>query len=126
MTKQNMLAHLKVLLAGRASEELIFGREAITTGAGNDIEKASGLILDYINKYGMDDDFGLFNVNVLHASPSSDLVQQCRDNMKALYSETLHILQEHQSLLHSISQMLLEKETLTGEDIDRLKRSQTE
>ena len=126
MTKQNMLAHLKVLLAGRASEELIFGRDAITTGASNDIEKASGLILDYINKYGMDDDFGLFNVNVLHTSPSSDLVQLCRNNMKTLYSETLHILQEHQSLLHSISQMLLEKETLTGEDIDRLKRTQTE
>jgi len=126
MTKQNMLAHLKVLLAGRASEELIFGSNAITTGAGNDIEKASGLILDYVNKYGMDDEFGLFNINVLHAPPASDLIQLCRDKMKTVYGQTIHILQEHQSLLHNISQMLLTKETLTGEDIDRLKHAEKE
>jgi cell division protease FtsH len=121
-TKQSMLSHLKVLLAGRASEELIFGPAAITTGASNDIEKASGLILDYLNKYGMDEKFGLFNMGVLHMPASSDLVKGCRERMKSMYDETLGIVTEHLDLLHGIAELLLEKENLTGEDIEELKK----
>ena len=58
------LANIKILLGGNYREELIFGADEITTGASNDIQKASSLIVDYINKYGMDPDMGLFSTQV--------------------------------------------------------------
>jgi len=120
MAKQQMLAHLQVLLAGRASEELVFGPGEITTGASNDIEKASALMVDYINKYGMDDEFGLFNCNVLDAAGSASLPDLCRKRLKEEYANTKMLLEENQNTLCQIACALLEKETLRGEDIQDL------
>ena len=120
MTKQKMLANMKILLAGRASEELIFGADEITTGAGSDIEKASGLVMDYINKYGMDESFGLFNSDILNTPPTSELMDLCRNKLNELYSETKNILTENLNVLHTIASALLEKETLNASDIDSL------
>lgn len=120
MVKQKMLANMKVLLAGRASEELILGADEITTGASNDIERASQMIVDYINKYGMEEDFGLFNSNVLSTPPTSELSNLCRQKLNELYAETKVLLQDHISSLHRISDALLEKETLNADDIEVL------
>lgn len=117
MTKRKMIAHMKVLLAGRASEELIFGADEITTGASNDIEKASAMIIDYIDKYGMDEEFGLFNSNVLNTPPTTELIDLCRKKLNELYIETKNNLKENMALLDSIASALLEKESLNGEDI---------
>src|SRR5690606_22109559 len=64
-SQRQILANIKMLLAGRAAEELIFGSQEITTGAGNDIQKASSLVVDYTNKFGMDPDMGLFSTYIL-------------------------------------------------------------
>lgn len=120
MVKQKMLANMKVLLAGRASEELIFGVDEITTGASNDIERASQLIVDYITKYGMEQDFGLFNSSVLKTPPTAQLSNLCRHKLNELYDETKELLRTHISSLHHISGALLEKETLNADDIDEL------
>lgn len=120
MAKHGLLANMKVLLAGRASEELIFGSEEITTGASNDIERASRLVMDYINKYGMDEDFGLFNTSVLNTPPASDLLDLCRNKLKELYTQTLETLEQYQSSLHNIAEALLEQESLNANDIDAL------
>jgi len=120
MTKRKMLANIKVLLAGRASEELIFGSDEITTGASNDIEKASGLIMDYINKYGMEETFGMFNSNVMNAPAAAELAELCRNRLNDLYIETKLELEENLISLHNIASALLEKESLNALDIELL------
>lgn len=118
--KRQLKANIQVFLAGRAAEELIFGKEEITTGASNDIQKASQLTVDYINKFGMDDEMGLFSTEVLGENHDSRLVEECRVRMDALYTETLEQLRNNLPLLEAITAELLEKETLNGADIKRI------
>ena len=124
-TKKDMESQIKISLAGRIAEELIFGEDNITTGASNDIEKATEIIRDYTMRYGMDEGFGMLNLNVLmgglDASATSRLLleQSCK-LMKKLYDETKILLLGHQELLETIAQALLEKETLEEEDLNQL------
>ena len=116
-TQKQIIANIQVLLAGRAAEELIFGAEEVTTGASNDIQKASSLVSDYINKFGMDHELGLFSMEVLDESCDSKLIDKCRTLMNSLYEETKTLLENQLLLLESISAELLEKESLNGDDI---------
>lgn len=117
---RQILANIKILLAGRAAEELIFGSDEITTGASNDIQKASSLIVDYTNKYGMDPDMGLFSTQVLHEGIDSELIEKCRTTINNLYEETKELLSKNIHALESITKELLIKESLSGEDIGKL------
>lgn len=119
-TQKQIKSNIRTLLAGRAAEELIFGKEEITTGASNDIQKASSMLVDYINKYGMDQDMGLFSTAVLLDGYDSELVNKCRNQMNSLYDETRRLLEANLELLENITAELLEKESLSGEDIDRI------
>lgn len=119
-SQRQILGNIKILLAGRAAEELVFGLNEITTGASNDIQKASSLIVDYINKYGMDSDMGLFSTQVFSDGIDSELIDRCRSTINALYEETKKLISDNISFLESITKELLLKETLSGEDIDRL------
>ncbi len=118
--KRQLRTNIQVLLAGRIAEELIFGAQEITTGAGNDIQKASQLILDYTNKFGMDEEMGLFSTEVLGDSYDNKLLTRCRDQMNLLYGETRELLSTHRTMLESVTAELLEKESLNQEDIDRI------
>ncbi len=120
MSKRQMQANMKVLLAGRASEELIFGTDEITTGAGNDIEKVSGYIMQYLHTYGMDKEFGIFNATSLNTTPSPEMLELCRIKLNELYEETKTTLADNLNMLHDIATALLEKETLNEGDIDKL------
>lgn len=117
---RQILATIKILLAGRAAEELIFGSNEITTGASNDIQKASSLIVDYTNKYGMDPDMGLFSTQVFHEGIDSDLLEKCRKLIIELYEETRELLNNNIDVLRRLTDELLLKESLNGEDIDKL------
>ncbi len=119
-TKRQMLSSIKMLLAGRAAEELFFGASEVTTGASNDIQKASTMIVDYINKYGMDSEMGLFSMEVLEKGHDGQSVEKYRSLMNSLYEETRELLKENFCLLEKINSELLEKETLNGDDIDLL------
>lgn len=119
-TRRQLMANIKVLLAGRAAEELIFGAEDITTGASNDILKASRMLADYLDKYGMDSDLGLFSVEALEEGHDSRLISKCRTLMNTSYEETRKLLEENLSLLEKITSELLEKESLSGSDLERI------
>jgi cell division protease FtsH len=119
-TQRQIKANIQMLLAGRVAEELIFGSDEITTGASNDIQKASSLIVDYINKFGMNKDMGLFSTTVLDVGHDNELIQKCREEMNQLYDETKQLIQTNIDLLESITKELLEKESINGEDIDRI------
>lgn len=118
--KRQLKANIQVFLAGRAAEELIFGEEEITTGASNDIQKASQLTVDYINKFGMDEEMGLFSTEVLGDNHDTRLVEQCRIMLNTLYAETIEQLRNSLPLLEAIAEELLEQETLNAADLDRI------
>ncbi|HOQ17225.1 MAG TPA: hypothetical protein PLG49_07620 [Defluviitaleaceae bacterium] len=112
-----------ISLAGRAAEELIFGEDNITTGASNDIEKATQIIRDYVVKYGMSKSLGLLNIDVLFNNQSQAfseeaLIKECSKHMERLYKETRNLIIEHKYYLNQIAKGLLYKESLSEEDLD--------
>lgn len=115
-TKQNLEARVKVLLAGRAAEELILGKENITTAAGNDIERATTLCKDYIGKYGMGK--SLLNLEVM--GNADKLAQECSKLLGCLYNEALDEISNNLAKLHEIAKELIENETLDETDILRI------
>lgn len=119
-SQRQLKANIQVLLAGRVAEELIFGSEEVTTGASNDIQKASQLLVDYINKYGMDEDMGLFSMAILNEGHDNHLIQKCRTQMNELYDATRELMKAKLPLLEKITEELLAQESLTGKDIERL------
>lgn len=119
-TQRQLKANIQVLLAGRVAEELIFGTEEVTTGASNDIQKASQMLVDYINKYGMDEDMGLFSMAILNEGHDNHLIQKCRTQMNELYEATRELMKENLPRLEKITQELLTQESLSGQDIERL------
>lgn len=119
-SQRQILGNIKVLLAGRVAEELIFGIDEITTGASNDIQKASSMIVDYINKFGMDLDIGLFSTEVIREGLDQELVEKCRSTINSLYEETKELMHDNLSALKNIAEELLLKESLCDEDIKRL------
>lgn len=119
-SQRQILSNIKILYAGRAAEELIFGPDEITTGASNDIQKASSLIADYTNKFGMDPEMGPFSTQIFRDTVDGELIEKCRTIANNLYEETKNLLDKNLQSLEKIARKLLQQETLTGDDIDKL------
>lgn len=120
LNRKELIARIKISLAGRAAEEIVFGKDYITTGASNDIERASGDLRAFMLKYGMDEEMGLININVLTGKDTFEnekWLQISQDYMKKFYEETKNILLEHENLLRTIAERLLIKETLNEKEI---------
>lgn len=113
-------ANIQVLLAGRAAEEIIFGSDEVTTGASNDIQKASRMIADYLDKYGMDPELGLFSVDALEEAHDVQLITKCRTLMNTMYEDIRTLLHDNRTLLEAVTEELLERESLNGSDIERI------
>ena len=113
---------IMVLLAGRASEELIFGKDKITTCAHNDIAKCTSMIKSMITEYGMGDSLGLLNLNSLENLQngfSSNLLEEFKSLSENLYENCKYILKENIDILKELSTELLEKETLEYMDLEK-------
>ena len=126
-TKKELEAMLVGMLAGRAAEEIVF--DTVTTGASNDIEKATSIARAMITQYGMSDKFGLIGLeSVQHRYLDGRAVMNCgqetaseidKEVMKMLkeaYEEAKRLLSEHRTSLDKISDFLIEKETITGKE----------
>lgn len=122
ITKKDMEASIMISLAGRASEEIIFGEDEITTGASNDIEKATQMIKDYVSKYGMSNNIGLLNMSILthEKDTQKDTINECRERINSLYEKSKNLLIENKYYLNAITGALLDKETLLENDIDSI------
>ena len=119
-TKQELLNNIKISIAGRVAEEIIFGKECITTGASNDIEKASESLRSIMLRYGMDDAYGFLNIGVFTGKDSTEdkvFVQHGIDYMEMLYKETKALILENRDILTGLAESLLEKETLNEQEI---------
>ena len=126
-TKSELLTELRTLLGGRCAEQLVFGVE--TTGAANDIEKATTLARSMIMQYGMSEHFGLMGLSqsgnqYLDGTPmmncadttAAEADSEVRALLRDCYSDAFRILSEKRKLLDEIALYLLERETITGEE----------
>ena len=107
-----------MLYAGR-NAEAIFSEEdnGITTGASNDIEKATDLIRKMVTEYGMTDTFGLLNLDMLEEKNAEQVMKEMVKISDGLRMRSVVLLQKHKEQLQAIAEALIEKETLTGKEI---------
>jgi len=111
-TKKELQSQIMIALAGRISEEIIFGEDNITTGASNDIEKAVSIVKDYVVKYGMG--------KGLKFAPVTDesVISECANLVDYLYNETRILINDNMNTLNNIAHSLMEKESLNEEELD--------
>ncbi|MCL7046117.1 hypothetical protein MKW94_004811, partial [Papaver nudicaule] len=117
-----MLAKLDVLMGGRVAEELIFGKREVTSGASSDLQQATSLARAMVTKYGMSNKFGLVadKYDDDRKTMSTDTRKEVRRFLDRAYDNAKTILISHSTELHVLASALLERETLTGTQIDDL------
>ena len=126
-TKSELDAMLVGLLAGRAAEEIVF--DTVTTGASNDIERATKLARAMVTQYGMSEKFGLMGLeSIQHKYLDGRAVLNCGEEtageidkevmkmLKSAYEEAKYLLTENREALDKIADFLIEKETITGKE----------
>lgn len=121
--KSYLLNRIKVLLGGRAAEEIIFGKEKITTGAYSDLKHSTNLVTNMITAYGMGESLGLLTLSEigdLSSSTKDEIIRECKTLIDKLYEDTKNILLSNKNLLEDITNALLEKETLYYEDMEKI------
>ena len=124
-TKKYLLEEVTVLLAWRASEEIFFGKEEITSGASNDFERANSIIRSMLVQYGMDEDLGLAVYKedqdyTLFKPYSEEKAEQIDKKMKEYldhaYQNAKDTIKEYQNVISKIAWILLKKEYLSGDE----------
>ena len=116
-TVSDLRDEVKELYAGRVAELLFNGKSKITTGASNDIERATHIIKAITTSFGMSEEFGLLNLN--HLNVSQDIIIDKEVKLaKELEKETTDILRNNFELLQEIAETLLLNETLYDSDLD--------
>ena len=126
-SKEEILDRIVTLFGGRAAEDVEFG--VITTGASNDMEKATELARNMITKYGMSEEFGLMTLEVMEDQYlNQNSRMNCSDStaaevevvlnklLKDCYAKAKKMIQEHKKELEEISDFLYDKETITGKE----------
>jgi len=135
-SKDWLIGSLAMFFGGRVAEEIVFGAEKITTGAGNDIERATGLARRMVTQFGMSEKVGPLAVGdkeqeiflgrefAQRREISERTAQLVDDEVKRLvdeaYARATEILTANRPLLDLIAAALLERETIDREDLDRL------
>ena len=127
-TREELISELHCLLGGRAAEAVAFG--TLTTGASNDIQRATALARHMVALYGMSEELGpMAPANVTHQYLDGQAYLDCSQETSALvdktvknlldkcYNEAVQTLTDNRSLLNEISEFLLLKETITGEEL---------
>lgn len=122
-TVKELREQVVMLYSGRNAEAVLAEKNGedlgITTGASNDIEKATGIIKKMITEYGMNENFGLLNLEELEIKP--DVIAKEAVNLsKELCSESYKLMMDNADTLKKIAEALIEKETLTGEEIRKI------
>ena len=126
-SREELIVELQTMLGGRAAEQVVFG--IATTGASNDIERATELARKMVTQYGMSDKLGLMALSTV-SNPYLDgsTMMNCADSTSSAADEEIHkllmdcyedakrLLIEHRALLDEIAMYLLTKETITGDE----------
>ncbi len=123
------------LLAGRAAEEIVF--DTVTTGASNDIEKATNIAKAMITQYGMSKKFGLIGLATVESRyldgsarlncsdvTAAEIDQEVVKLLKESYDKALKLLRENRELMDKLAEFLIEKETITGKEFMQIFRKE--
>jgi cell division protease FtsH len=139
-TKANLMANLAMTLGGRAAEEIVFNE--VTTGAANDLEKVTSIAKQMIMRFGMSEKLGPRVLGRNHDMPflgremgaepdySEEIAREIDDEIRRVIEEAhmtaQDVLREHIDVLHRISLILIERETIDKEQFERLLAGETE
>lgn len=131
MSKDELIARIVTLLGGRAAEEIVF--ESITTGASNDMEKATQIAREMITQYGMSDKFGLMSLETVENQylsgsarlncsdvTAAEVDEEVKKLLKQCYEKAKTLLSENRAALDKIAEFLYEKETITGKEFMKI------
>jgi cell division protease FtsH len=140
ITRQQLEAALVMSYGGRTAEELVFGYDRVTTGASSDIQKATSIARRYVTQWGLSDAIGPILVGdneqelflgreIQHRREVSEQTAQLVDAevkrvITKAYDRAKEVLSENLELLHTLAAALLERETLTAEDIRMIARGE--
>ena len=140
VTREQIEARLAMAYGGRAAEDLVFGHDRVTTGAASDIQQATGIARRYVTQWGLSDTIGPILVGdneqelflgreIQHRREVSEQTAQLVDaEVKRVitnaYERAKDVLSENIDLLHTMAQALLERETLSAEDIRIMARGE--
>lgn len=126
-TKKELDAMVVGLLAGRAAEELVFGN--VTTGASNDIDRATKIVRAMITQYGMSEKFGLMGLaeqedqylegrTYLNCgdATATEIDHEVMEKLKEAYEEAMRLLRDNRAALDRIADFLIQRETITGKE----------
>ena len=138
MTAEFATNQIAILMGGRVAEEIVFGHK--TTGAGNDIERATELARSMVTEWGMSEEFGPLNFSpgkqevflgrdfssgsTLSQDTAMRIDAEIRRIVTGQYTRATKILSDHRAELEQISEALLEYETIDGDDIDVVLRGE--
>ena len=141
VTREQLEANLVKAYGGRVAEELVFGRDRVTTGASSDIQQATGLARRYVSQWGLSDEIGPVLVGdneqelflgreIQRSREVSEKTAQLVDGevtrvIREAYQRATDVLSENIELLHTVAGALLERETLSGEEVAMLARGET-
>ena len=127
LTKDELITKIVTLLGGRAAEEIVF--DTVTTGASNDIERATKMARTMVSQYGMSEEFGLMGLEsienryldgraVLNCSDKTAalLDDEVKKMLKEFYAKALSLLSENRDKLDRVAEYLIDKETITGKE----------
>ena len=127
MSKEDLLNQIITLTGGRSAEEVVFN--SITSGASNDIEKATSTARAMITRFGMSDTFDMMELETVNnpylgndtslvcsAETAAQVDSEVRDIIRAAHQKALTILRDNRDVMDKLAAFLLEKETITGEE----------
>jgi cell division protease FtsH len=140
ITREQVEARLAMAYGGRVAEELVFGRDRVTTGAASDIQQATALARRYVSQWGLSDEIGpilvgdnehevflgreLTSRREVSEKTAEAVDSEVKRVIDAAYQRAKQTLTEHLDLLHRAAASLLERETLNREDFNLLVRGE--
>ena len=134
--KEELLTEIITFYGGRAAEEIIFGD--VTTGASNDIERATEIARAMVTQYGMSEKFGMIGLESIQnryldgrtimncgEQTESEVDREVMAILKECYEKAYKLIEGHQDVLHKLAAHLVEKETITGKEFVRIFEEET-
>eukprot|EP01017_Pseudomicrothorax_dubius_P016331 TRINITY_DN1853_c0_g1_i12.p1 TRINITY_DN1853_c0_g1~~TRINITY_DN1853_c0_g1_i12.p1 ORF type:complete len:670 (-),score=184.14 TRINITY_DN1853_c0_g1_i12:1040-3049(-) len=122
MNRKTIQAAIDVALGGRAAEEIIFGREKVTTGCSSDLKKATELAYLYVRSMGMNEDVSLISSDKSKMSDKYNYIVDCEVQklLKTSLERVKDLLKENENKLQMLAIELIRKETISADEIRRL------
>ena len=124
---KEMMAYIDMAMGGRVAEELIFGAENISSGASSDIQQATSLARDMVTRYGFSKELGVVNMAVREGelgaaseATRAKIDSEVKKILDGAYERATNLLKMHAKSHEALAELLLQYETLTGEEVQAL------